>query len=90
MGRSIFKELKMDNATARIIGGVYIAICTAMTDESAKLAHDVLFGFADNPEIRPEDRRVYRLIAESATRPVDELEEENARPRFEVITGGAA
>jgi hypothetical protein len=74
----------MDNATARVMGGIYIALCAALSDEGARLANDVLFGLADSSIINPADARIYRLIAESASTQSDE------RPRFEVITGGAA
>lgn len=35
----------------------------AMPDASHRIAHDILMGFADNPDIRPDDQRAYRLIA---------------------------
>jgi hypothetical protein len=69
----------MDNSIARIIGGCFIALCSALGEDAAQAAHDVLFGFADNKDFRPEDRRIYRLIADAASRPVDELRAENAR-----------
>jgi len=61
----------MDNATARVLGGIYVAITSALTDEGARLAHDVLFDLAASPNIRPEDRHIYGLIVESASRPID-------------------
>jgi hypothetical protein len=51
----------MDNSIARIIGGMYFALCSALGEDIAQVAHDVLFGFADNPDLRPEDRHIYRL-----------------------------
>jgi hypothetical protein len=61
----------------RLLGGLYIAVTTAMQEEAAEIAHEVLFRFADNPDVRPEDRRVYRLIALSADHPLHELKAEN-------------
>ena len=57
------------NMIGRLLGGLYIAVTTAMREEAAEIAHEVLFRFADNPDLRPEDRRVYRLIALSASHP---------------------
>jgi hypothetical protein len=74
----------MDNATARVVGGIYIALLAAVSDEGARLANDVLFGLAGSPIINPVEARIYRLIAESASA------ESNERPQLEVITGGAA
>ena len=79
----------MDNATARVMGGIYIAICAAISREGVEMANDVLLGFADNPNIHPEDRRIYRAIAESVTCDASD-EIERPQCRFEVITGGAA
>lgn len=82
----------MDNETARIIGGMYIAITNALSEEGAQVAHDCLYGFADNPNLRPEDRRIYQLIADAASRDVETLRAENAwldRPRLRVVGGTA-
>lgn len=84
-------ENKIDyNAVVRLLGGLYIALGFAIPDECHHLAHDILMGFADNPDVRPEDRRAYRLIALTGGR--QDLVEENEQPqhRFEVISGGAA
>jgi hypothetical protein len=82
----------MDNQCGRIIGGIYIVLSSALSDESARAAHDALFSLSESPLIKPEDQRVYKMIAEAATCGIDELAEENERmgPRFQVITGGAA
>ena len=85
----------MDIIAARSLGGVFIALCTALSPKGAEIACDTLRGFADNPDTRPEDRFIYKTIANAASRPIDELAQEveqfeNERPRFEVITGGAA
>ena len=77
------------NATVRLLGGIYIALGFAMPYASHRIAHDILMGFADNPDLRPEDRRAYRLIALTGGRQ-DLVEEVEPQSRFEVITGGAA
>src|SRR5262249_42379579 len=85
------KDTQMDhNMAVRLLGGVYIALAYAMPDEAHRLPHDILMGFADNPDVRPEDRRAYRLIALTGGR--QDLAEEDEQPqyRLEVITGGAA
>jgi hypothetical protein len=66
------------NMTVRLLGGIYIALAYAMPDEAHHLAHDILMGFADNPDLRPEDRRAYRLIALTGGRQ-DLVEEDNRR-----------
>jgi hypothetical protein len=82
----------MDNATARVMGGIYIALCTALSPEGVEIACDTLRGFADNPDTRPEDRIIYKIIADTATRPADEVKAENEhfeqRHRLCVIEGG--
>jgi len=80
------------NAMGRCLGGIYISLCSALTDEGAQLAHEMLHQLSESPLIRPEDRRVYRAIYDCASRPTIEMPEENEpyRRRLEVITGGAA
>jgi hypothetical protein len=87
-----YEELKMDNQMKRIIGGVFIALHCALPDENARLAEDVLFDLSESPKIRSEDRYIYKLIAESATRAEIEANElaEKSQPRFRVIEGGSA
>jgi hypothetical protein len=84
----------MNNDTARVVGGIYIALCTALSPEGVGIACNTLRVFANNPDVRAEDRRIYGLIAEGVDRPVDELKAEieqfERQSRFEVITGGAA
>jgi hypothetical protein len=79
---------QVNDQILRIVGGVYLALAFAMPEDAHRTAHAIMMGLADNPEISPEDRRAYRLIALTGGRQ-DWVEEE--RPsRFEVITGGAA
>jgi len=80
------------NAMGRCLGGIYISLCSALTDEGARLAHEHLHQLSESPLIRPEDRRVYRAIVDCATRPIDDSveEDEQPRPRLEIIQGGAA
>ena len=82
----------MNDETARVMGGIYIALCTALSPEGVEIACDTLRGFADNPDTRPEDRIIYKTIADAATRPTDEpkaeIEQFEPQPRFAVIEGG--
>jgi hypothetical protein len=80
------------NAMGRCLGGIYVSLCSALTDEGAQLAHEHLHQLSESPLIRPEDRRVYRAIFDCVARPVEDLAEEEEQPkhRFEIITGGAA
>ena len=79
----------MNDATARVVGGIYFAIRSALSTEGARLADHILFGLADNPSIRPEDQRIYRAIADSASKSPEELEERPSRP-FLYLVGGTA
>jgi hypothetical protein len=84
------KDTQLDDKVIRLLGGLYISLAYAMPDANHHLAHDILMSFADNPDIRPEDRRAYRLIALTGGRQ-DLVQEDVQQPaRFEVITGGAA
>jgi hypothetical protein len=77
------------NTALRLMGGIYLALAYAMPDRAHHLAHDILMGFADNPDLRPEDRRAYRLIALTGGRQdLVEEDEQFEQPRFAVIEGG--
>jgi hypothetical protein len=88
----------MDNTTALTLGGIFMAVCNALTDEQARIAKDALWRFAQNPGIKSaEAKRAWGHIAHSASLSADEAERENAeldamasRPPFRIITGGAA
>lgn len=67
------------NDVGRIVGGIYIAISRALGDEAANVAHDVLRGFAENPDLQSEDRRVYACIVSAASGDPEALRTENAR-----------
>ena len=68
----------MDTIAARSLGGVFIALCNALNTEAVQIACDTLRGF-QNPDTRPEDRFIYRTIADAASRPIDELAAEVER-----------
>jgi hypothetical protein len=76
----------MNECTARIIGGIYFAICAGLSDDQAASANAILRDFANNPKINPCDRAIYRLIAESSI----VKEAERPRPKLELIAGGVA
>jgi hypothetical protein len=70
--------------TARIIGGIYFALCAGLSDEGVRLANDILFNIADDPQTKPTDARVLRAIAECAS------SNQTERPHLELIAGGSA
>ena len=85
----------MDNATARVIGAIYLALTNAIDAGSSGAAHDTLIRLADSPDLPAEDRRIYGLIAHSTMLSPEEAERENAemdaaarRPMLRIIQGG--
>jgi hypothetical protein len=79
------------NAMGRCLGGIYVSLCSALTDEGARLAHETLHQLSESPLIRPEDRRVYAAIFDCTNRRIKGDDEfETKRPCLTVITGGAA
>jgi hypothetical protein len=82
------------NATRRVLGGVCLALGSAMSKEAVEKFADTLYQFAENPIGDDEDRYIYQTIANSLVGDVDELAAETERlergRRFSVITGGAA
>ena len=57
----------MDDTTIRVIGGLYIALCSALSDQGVELANDVLFRLADDPQTEESDAFAYRVIAKSTS-----------------------
>jgi hypothetical protein len=87
----------MNNETARVIGGCFIALCDAIKTGRVEDAQEKLASWSLNPDLPAEDRRVYSCIAHSASLTPEEAAAENAeldrlasRPSFRVIAGGAA
>jgi hypothetical protein len=79
------------NTLGRLLGGIYIALKSAMPEECAAIAHEILFSFSESPDVRPEDRRVYAAIFDCTNRRIKGDDEfETKRPCLTVITGGAA
>ena len=87
----------MDNATARVIGAIYLALTNAIDAGSSGAAHDTLIRLADSPDLPAEDRRIYGLIAHSTMLSPEEAERERenaeldaaaSRPMLRVIQGG--
>ena len=72
----------MNDSTVRVLGGLYIALCSALSDQGVELANDILFRLADDPQTEEPDAFVYRVLAQSASG--------DRRPHLELITGGAA
>lgn len=57
----------MNDTTIRVIGGLYIALCAALSDQGVELANDILFRLADDPQTEEPDAFVYRAIAQSTS-----------------------
>jgi hypothetical protein len=70
---------------AALLGGMYVALCAGLSDEGIAAANDILFYLAGRPTINPEEARIFRLIAESAT-----IRESDRRPALRLIEGGAS
>jgi hypothetical protein len=70
---------------AALLGGIYVALCAGLSDEGIAAANDILFYLAGRPTVGPEEARIFRLIAESAT-----INESERRPTLRVIEGGAS
>ena len=59
----------MDKTTARVIGGVYLAICQGLSAEGVTLANDLLYSLAD---VSPQhEATVLRIIANSSVTDTD-------------------
>ena len=82
----------MDRDTARIIGGLYYAITSALPRETAEQIHQIVLGY-DNPHNSPREREYFRALAETVLEPLDDVVIESARERrnrFRVTVGGNA
>ena len=79
----------MDQSTARVIGGLYLALCQGLSDQGVALANDLLYTLADRSPA--EDARIFRLIANASVNGADvEQQPEYRRSSLQVIDGGAA
>jgi hypothetical protein len=67
----------MNDTTIRIMGGIYFALCSALSDQGVELANDILSRLADDPQTAAPEVFVYRLIAQSASR--------EKRPHLELV-----
>jgi len=86
-------ETEMENKIGRICGAVFEAICSTLTEEQEQGARDLLRQVVANPNVNRDDKRVLAVIAGSSDEELDQLMTDlygPARPRFEVISGGAA
>ncbi len=61
------EKIMSSDEIGRLLGGIYIAVTSTLSAEEARVADGVLFDLAASPRIHGEDRRIYRLIAESAS-----------------------
>lgn len=83
---------EIERLVGRVCAGVYIALTGALSEDAAALAHQVMFDLAESPDLRPDERKIYYLIARNATVSLDELETEvkAARRGLHVVQGGNA
>ena len=80
------------NATRRALGGVSLALCSALSQEGVERFADGLYRLADDPGNDDEDRSIYLVIANALVGDVDELAADTERlergRRFSIIQGG--
>ncbi|MFZ2080567.1 MAG: hypothetical protein WAV38_28760 [Xanthobacteraceae bacterium] len=72
----------------RVTGSFYIAMRTAMPTQARELADDVIHDFATSPYVRAEDRRIYGLVYDTVTEPIEEARREITRSQLRVVEGG--
>jgi hypothetical protein len=78
---------------AMVVGGVLVSICQTFSPEQIESVIGVLDQLAERPTMSPAERHIFHVLSETLngkdSRPVAQPSN-NGRPRFEVITGGAA
>jgi len=74
-----------------VLNSMYIAIISAgLNDHQRALANDTLFRCADLPCAPARAPEILRRIASNAVNQEAEFDPPARKPRFEVVTGGAA
>jgi hypothetical protein len=74
----------------RVSGGFYLAVRGAMSEQAKGLADDMLYNLATSPYARAEDRRIYGLVYETVTQPIEEARREFTRSQLRVVGGNDA
>lgn len=57
----------MTDSDIVIMHGIYIALCSALSEQGVELANDILRHLADDPKRPPAESRIFRMIAESSS-----------------------
>jgi hypothetical protein len=71
---------------AMVAGGLLVSICQALSPEQIESVMRVLDQLATRPTMSPAEQHIFRVLSDTlATKDFAK-----PRPRFEVITGGAA
>jgi hypothetical protein len=52
-------------SNGKVIGGIYIALSSALSDEGLALANGVLYRIANDPRTPPKEAHIYNAIADS-------------------------
>ena len=74
-----------------VVGGVLVSICQTFSPEQIESVIGVLDKLAERPTMSPAERHIFHVLSETLNgRDCRVAERSNGRPRFEVITGGAA
>jgi hypothetical protein len=74
---------------AMVAGGLLVSICQALSTEQIESVMRVLDQLAERPTMSPAEQHIFRVLSDTLARK-DSAPIAKQRPRFEVITGGAA
>jgi len=81
-------------AIENMIFGAFLAVFRGLNADGCDRANETLMVLANDPDACPEEARFFRYLAEETAPDActeDETDESPpARPRFQLITGGAA
>ncbi len=84
-----YLEKPMDVNLTYLLGSLFIAVCTGLSEEGEQMARDVLLQAANVKSLSDYEAHILRVIA---TRAADEVPEpaRPIRPQLSVVQGGAA
>jgi hypothetical protein len=71
-----------------VVGGVLVSICQTLSPEQVESVIAVLDRLAERPTMSPAERHIFHVLSQTLNG--KDCAVANGRPRFEVITGGAA
>ena len=73
-----------------IAGGLLVSICQALSPEQIDSVIRVLDQLAERQTMSPAERHIFQVLSDTLNGHVVAERISERRPRFEVITGGAA